>query len=170
MFAGQMGCEACNWVLKRLIKEERPHRESILFKLNVFTILILNPRDPWQGLRYALFSRPIRHLFRCIHNSLPFGATQATRARCFLHPHTYLSSRACCSVSPCHCWCRCRCWESHISQLPHFEAGSRWLHRRYRHSNWLVHCHHLATPRRLARLGLGSFNRPILSYKRSGRE
>jgi len=25
MFAGQMGCEALNWILKRVIKEERPH-------------------------------------------------------------------------------------------------------------------------------------------------
>jgi len=27
MFAGQMGCEALNWVLKRVLKEERPRRE-----------------------------------------------------------------------------------------------------------------------------------------------
>jgi dolichyldiphosphatase len=26
MLLGQVGCEACNWGLKRLIKEERPHR------------------------------------------------------------------------------------------------------------------------------------------------
>lgn len=26
MFAGQMGCEALNWILKRWIKEERPTR------------------------------------------------------------------------------------------------------------------------------------------------
>jgi dolichyldiphosphatase len=26
MFAGQMACEALNWVLKRYIKEERPRR------------------------------------------------------------------------------------------------------------------------------------------------
>jgi len=28
MFAGQMACEATNWILKRAIKEERPHRAS----------------------------------------------------------------------------------------------------------------------------------------------
>ena len=28
MFAGQMGCEALNFLLKRLIKEERPKRTS----------------------------------------------------------------------------------------------------------------------------------------------
>lgn len=27
MFAGQMGCEALNWILKRYIREERPTRE-----------------------------------------------------------------------------------------------------------------------------------------------
>lgn len=26
MFAGQLACEALNWVLKRTIREERPHR------------------------------------------------------------------------------------------------------------------------------------------------
>lgn len=26
MFAGQMGCEALNFVLKRIVKEERPKR------------------------------------------------------------------------------------------------------------------------------------------------
>ena len=29
MFAGQMGCEALNFVLKRLIKEERPKGEFV---------------------------------------------------------------------------------------------------------------------------------------------
>jgi hypothetical protein len=28
MFGGQMGCEALNWILKRIIKEERPRRTS----------------------------------------------------------------------------------------------------------------------------------------------
>lgn len=31
MFAGQLGCEAVNWGLKRLIKESRPARESCLW-------------------------------------------------------------------------------------------------------------------------------------------
>lgn len=30
MFAGQMGCEALNWCLKRLIREERPSRRFLL--------------------------------------------------------------------------------------------------------------------------------------------
>lgn len=29
MFAGQMACEALNWGLKRLIKEERPRRTPL---------------------------------------------------------------------------------------------------------------------------------------------
>jgi hypothetical protein len=28
MFAGQMACEALNWILKRTIREKRPHRTS----------------------------------------------------------------------------------------------------------------------------------------------
>lgn len=30
MFAGQMSCEALNFALKRLIREERPQRMSLL--------------------------------------------------------------------------------------------------------------------------------------------
>lgn len=30
MFAGQLACEALNWVLKRTIREERPHRKHSL--------------------------------------------------------------------------------------------------------------------------------------------
>ena len=30
MFAGHLGCEALNWILKRLIKEERPSRGSYI--------------------------------------------------------------------------------------------------------------------------------------------
>lgn len=29
MFAGQMGCEGLNWILKRYIREERPTRMSL---------------------------------------------------------------------------------------------------------------------------------------------
>jgi hypothetical protein len=31
MFAGQMACEAVNWVLKRYIKEERPRGTGPIF-------------------------------------------------------------------------------------------------------------------------------------------
>ena len=30
MFAGQMACEGLNWILKRMIKEQRPTRMSLL--------------------------------------------------------------------------------------------------------------------------------------------
>jgi len=36
MFAGQMGCEALNFLLKRLIKEERPKR--VFAQANEFTL------------------------------------------------------------------------------------------------------------------------------------
>ena len=34
MFAGQMGCEALNWLLKRWIREERPSRTSTIEKVD----------------------------------------------------------------------------------------------------------------------------------------
>lgn len=39
MFAGQMGCEALNFVLKRFIKEERPKGELSMFDGLVGTFL-----------------------------------------------------------------------------------------------------------------------------------
>ena len=38
MFAGQLACEALNWGLKRLIKEERPKRESTLDRLHLSSL------------------------------------------------------------------------------------------------------------------------------------
>ena len=34
MFAGQMGCEAFNWCLKRWLKEERPSRTLFQYEAN----------------------------------------------------------------------------------------------------------------------------------------
>lgn len=34
MFAGQMGCEALNFVLKRIIKEERPKRMCFVHRFD----------------------------------------------------------------------------------------------------------------------------------------
>lgn len=39
MFAGQMACEALNWGLKRLIKEERPRRTFPKFLRILHTLL-----------------------------------------------------------------------------------------------------------------------------------
>lgn len=42
MFAGQMGCEAFNWLLKRYIKEERPTRMFIpLYIMPMFSGVVL---------------------------------------------------------------------------------------------------------------------------------
>ena len=37
MFAGQMGCEGLNWILKRVIQEERPTRTSPSLGLGLFS-------------------------------------------------------------------------------------------------------------------------------------
>ncbi|KAK5719019.1 hypothetical protein LTR17_015444 [Elasticomyces elasticus] len=83
MFAGQMGCEALNWVLKRTIKEERPaqmhgkgygmpssHAQFVAFFSTFLTLFLLlrhNPHHPhassthaptpyWQRLALAVMS------------------------------------------------------------------------------------------------------------------
>ncbi|KAK0938755.1 hypothetical protein LTR29_009723 [Friedmanniomyces endolithicus] len=50
MFAGQMGCEAFNWLLKRTIKEQRPPRAYIAF---MFTF-ISNPKPEMHGKGYGM--------------------------------------------------------------------------------------------------------------------
>lgn len=42
MFVGQMGCEALNFVLKRLIKEERPKGKLLMLMLMVSCVPSLN--------------------------------------------------------------------------------------------------------------------------------
>ncbi|KAK4550723.1 hypothetical protein LTR36_000302 [Oleoguttula mirabilis] len=83
MFAGQMGCEALNWILKRSIREERPtqmhgkgygmpssHAQFVAFFSTFLTLFLLvrhNPNHPhassthvptpyWQRLALALLS------------------------------------------------------------------------------------------------------------------
>lgn len=55
MFAGQMACEATNWVLKRLIKEERPHSTSTLALLKV------NPHLTVPGIHGKGYGMPSSH-------------------------------------------------------------------------------------------------------------
>lgn len=76
MFAGQMGCEALNWLLKRYIKEERPTRMWAYFALPIYIELlkaldkvgreaneyISFYRNARKRLRHALLPRPIRGL------------------------------------------------------------------------------------------------------------
>jgi hypothetical protein len=60
MFAGQMACEALNWVLKRYIKEERPRGKSR--KGHYSSVVLILDRDAWKGLRNAFLTRPVRIL------------------------------------------------------------------------------------------------------------
>ena len=49
MFAGQMGCEALNFALKRLIREERPPREfsPLLVSCPVIVVRAVGVRGAW---------------------------------------------------------------------------------------------------------------------------
>jgi dolichyldiphosphatase len=66
MFAGQMACEALNWVLKRHFKEERPrgrsppldsHENGQTQRRHANKL-----RNARQGLRHAFLTRPVRGL------------------------------------------------------------------------------------------------------------
>ncbi|KAF2161089.1 hypothetical protein M409DRAFT_69954 [Zasmidium cellare ATCC 36951] len=102
MFAGQMGCEALNWLLKRYIKEERPtqmlgkgygmpssHAQFVAFFSTFLTLFILLRHDPhnhphasnthiptplWQRLGLAVLSF--------------IGAAAVAQSRIYLNYHT----------------------------------------------------------------------------------
>jgi hypothetical protein len=72
MFAGQLGCEALNFALKRIIKEERPKRmyqeNYLLWNLGLIERLY---RNVWKRLWHAFLTRAIRLLLRRLHGPLP---------------------------------------------------------------------------------------------------
>ena len=70
MFAGQLGCEAVNWALKRLIKEARPTRECGDFVRGRTPSADHGDRNARKGIRYAILPCPICGLFFSIHNPL----------------------------------------------------------------------------------------------------
>ncbi|KAK3069901.1 hypothetical protein LTR53_011411 [Teratosphaeriaceae sp. CCFEE 6253] len=101
MFAGQMGCEALNWMLKRLIQEERPpqmhgkgygmpssHAQFVTYFSTFLTLFLLlrhNPHHPhastthaptpyWQRLGLAVLSA--------------LGAGAVAQSRIYLNYHT----------------------------------------------------------------------------------
>jgi dolichyldiphosphatase len=62
MFAGQMGCEALNWVLKRFIREDRPaqmlgkgygmpssHAQFVAFFAVYLGLWVVVRHDPWKN-------------------------------------------------------------------------------------------------------------------------
>lgn len=74
MFAGQMACEALNWLLKRTIREKRPHRmptynlSYLDFSSNLFPCSFDR-----QRLRYALVTRSVRLVLRRFLDPVPPG-------------------------------------------------------------------------------------------------
>lgn len=109
MFAGQMGCEALNFLLKRLIKEERPkqmygkgygmpssHAQFLAYfsiSLSLFLLIRHNPPTPPQSspssqpLPYS--HRPLNLLQRSLLSVLTMAlAASVALSRIYLNYHT----------------------------------------------------------------------------------
>ncbi|KAF2858621.1 PAP2-domain-containing protein [Piedraia hortae CBS 480.64] len=101
MFAGQMGCEALNWCLKRWIKEERPtqmhgkgygmpssHSQYVAFFSTFFSLFILLRHDPHRPHSSSThIPTPFRHRLALAVLSL-FCAVGVTQSRIYLNYHT----------------------------------------------------------------------------------
>lgn len=98
MFAGQMGCEALNWVLKRLIKEERPrrmygkgygmpssHAQFVTFFAVFLSLFLLVRHQPHPTRTHTPISFPTRFLL----SIAAMGSAAAVAAsRIYLNYHT----------------------------------------------------------------------------------
>ncbi|KAL1303976.1 hypothetical protein AAFC00_000422 [Neodothiora populina] len=100
MFGGQMACEATNWVLKRLIKEERPHihgkgygmpsshAQFVAFfsvSLTLFLLLRHNPHAPGASSTHI----PTSVFERLVLSVLVLGGAFAVaQSRIYLNYHT----------------------------------------------------------------------------------
>lgn len=136
MFTGQMGCEALNLLLKRLIKEERPKRtlsspnplhESSPAgrrpKIKNY-MLIEHPlgfyRNVWQGLRYAVLSCPVCDFLLAVPYPLP---PLSPHPAPFTHTYAHYFSSTLLSFPACPLLRRNRGCKPHIPQLPHRQAS-----------------------------------------------
>lgn len=105
MFAGQMACEALNWVLKRYIKEERPRGKVGIG--NYSSVVLILDRNAWKGLRNALLTCPVRLLL--LRHPRPLSPLP-TRPPPNGHPHALLTAWSLPSLAPSISLCRgCSC-------------------------------------------------------------
>ncbi|PSK45152.1 hypothetical protein B9Z65_2292 [Elsinoe australis] len=101
MFAGQMGCEGVNWILKRIIKEERPwrmngkgygmpssHAQFVAFfsvSLTLFLMVRHNPNVPNASTTHI----PTKIWERLLLSGLIIaGAASVAQSRIYLNYHT----------------------------------------------------------------------------------
>lgn len=122
MFAGQMGCEALNFLLKRIIKEERPKRtykfnllSTVLCQVCVLTT-VPTRRNVRQRLWDAVVARTVRLILRRLCRALHLISTCAYPFRRF--PVILLGGSD--HTGDCYRkWCRRSFHQSRLSQLPH---------------------------------------------------
>ena len=141
MFVGQMGCEALNFVLKRLIKEERPKGKLLIFRwsrayLPKLTRVIY--RNVRQGIWNAIVTCPIHDLLLRLPHLLPSLPSQPSFRQ--LLPQCRRPPTSPGHAGPLHwsCWCRC---QPSLPQLSHPETSPCRLCRWIRMRLWLVHGH-----------------------------
>lgn len=165
MFAGQMGCEALNWVLKRYIKEERPRGKKFGHS-SWNECMLMCCRNAWKGLRNALIACPIRHLLLRHASLLPPLPTRPSPDR-DAYALDFLST-----LRPLYCWpflsSRCSI-ESHISELSHAKAGPRRMRSRRDICCSLVRFYHLSKTSRVGGMGFGNRSRTLIPREGSSR-
>ena len=120
MFAGQMACEAFNFLLKRWIKEERPKRTNAESQSPHGYFGLRKSRNVWQRLWHALVTRAIRNLLLNLHQPVP---ACATRARSIHDAFAGFIYGAFVTIICGLVMCCCCCYQSGIPQLPYVETS-----------------------------------------------
>ncbi|GAB7350279.1 hypothetical protein MBLNU459_g0920t1 [Dothideomycetes sp. NU459] len=101
LFAGQMACEALNWILKRVIKEERPRRMNgkgygmpsshaqfvSFFSISMLLFLLIrhNPHAPHASMTHIPTSFIERFALAVL---ILLGAASVAQSRVYLNYHT----------------------------------------------------------------------------------
>jgi hypothetical protein len=149
MFAGQMACEALNWVLKRHFKEERPRGKQRLGSMHCRRRAD-KARNARQGLRYAFVTRPVCGFLLGYPDAVPAVSSRSSPDR---NTHAVQFRRPLRALTACPSICCSRRRQPHISQLPHSEASIRWLRLRCSVRPCVVCIHHISASSWLDRLG-----------------
>ncbi len=161
MFAGQMACEALNFGLKRLIREERPQRKD---NRTIFDFVILTiSRNAWQGIWDALITLPICDVLCSITHHVAAISTCTHINHELLAFDTFGKSTV--VTAGMHGSWSCGC-KPGLSQLSYSKAGIGWC------GCWSCLCYHLVSLHDFAkemwcdRLGFGDLDITKVSISR----
>ena len=151
MFAGQMGCEALNFLLKRWFKEMRPPRAKRCIGTSLHWLMYY--RDVRQGLWHAFIPRAVRCVLLDLPDSLPTSPPQSSTLE---HPYTDHLSGTTATLHRCMLLRECSSCQPDLSELSHSQASACWSRRWSDFCRCILHTYYFTKEAGLGGLGSGA--------------